>query len=220
MSNPRPESRSLRAVIFDLGGVVLGSPLHAIARYESSLGIPENAINRVVMDTAPGGAWHQLERGEIDMPSFFRGFEKECAAAGHPIDASAMFGEMAAEAKPRPAMLRAIERIKAEGLRVAALTNNWATEESTDAPDSGTRALASLFDEFVESSVEGLRKPDPRIYELVCGRLGVAPQEAAFLDDIGANLKPARSMGMTTIRVVQPEPALAELEAALGFSLS
>ena len=131
-----------------------------------------------------------------------------------------MFGEMAAEAKPRPAMLRAIERIKAEGLRVAALTNNWATEESSDAPDSGTRVLASMFDEFVESSVEGLRKPDPRIYELVCERLGVAPQEAAFLDDIGANLKPARSMGMTTIRVVQPEPALAELEAALGFSLS
>ena len=218
MSNASSIDRPLRAVIFDLGGVVLGSPLHAIRRYERSLEIPENAINRVVMETAPAGAWHQLERGEIDMSTFYTSFEGECAAAGHPIDARAMFVEMAIAAKPRPAMLRAIERIKEEGLRVAALTNNWASEESQ--ADSGTRALSEFFHEFVESSVEGLRKPDPRIYELVCNRLGVAPTETAFLDDIGANLKPARKMGMTTIRVDEPAPALAELQQALGFDLN
>jgi putative hydrolase of the HAD superfamily len=216
----RTPHSALRAVIFDLGGVVLGSPLHAIRRYEAARGIPRDAINRVVMATAPHGAWHRLERGEVDMPTFFAAFERECADAGHAIDARTMFAGMAEESKPRPQMLRAIELIKQQGLRVAALTNNWASEEGRGEPASGTQPLAALFHVFVESSVEGLRKPDPRIYERVCEQLRIEPPEAAFLDDIGANLKPARAMGMTTIRVIEPDAALAELEAALGFPLA
>jgi len=113
-------------------------------------------------------------------------------------------------------MLAAIGRIREEGLRVAALTNNWVAEEETprDAP-----RLEPLFDVFVESSVEGLRKPDPAIYKLVCARLDVAPEAAVFLDDIGSNLKTARQLGMTTLKVDTPEAALDELQALLGFSL-
>jgi epoxide hydrolase-like predicted phosphatase len=124
---------------------------------------------------------------------------------------------MAESAQPRDEMLRAIRRIREGGLRVAALTNNW--EREADERAEPTRELRQLFHVFVESSREGLRKPDPRIYALACERLEVAPSEAVFLDDIGRNLKPARELGMATIKVAQPESALAELEALLGLAL-
>lgn len=209
---------SIRAVVFDLGGVVLGSPLHAIAEYERERAIPPGFVNGVVMGTAPHGAWSRLERGELPMADFYDAFEAECSDAGHAIDARAMFAAMGRAAEPRPVMLEAIERIREQGLRVAALTNNWAPEPGSAESAPGT-GLDDVFDHVVESRVVGLRKPDPRIYELVCERLSVPPSAAAFLDDIGANLKPARALGMTTIRVVEPEAALRELQAVLGFAL-
>lgn len=209
---------SYRAVVFDLGGVVLGSPIHAIHRYEQDLGLERNAINRVAAETAPHGAWSRLERGELTMEDFYPAFEQDCLAAGHEICARTMFEWMALESRPRPAMLAAIGRIRDNGLRVAALTNNWAGgEDEKPGPSDGTRELSELFDVFIESSVEGMRKPDPRIYELACSRLGVVPGESVFLDDIGANLKPARRLGFTTIKVDEPGAALAELASVLGF---
>jgi putative hydrolase of the HAD superfamily len=209
-----------RAVIFDLGGVVLGSPLHAIARYERHLGIPRNSINQVVARTAPHGAWSRLERGELSLEEFFSAFESDCQAAGHRISARTMMEWMAEEATPRASMLTAIQRIRERGLSVAALTNNWAgADDDAGGLEDGTRLLRPLFDVFVESSVEGLRKPDPRIYHLACTRLGVEPGQAIFLDDIGRNLKPARELGLVTIKVVTPESALTELEQLLGFSV-
>ncbi|MBW2233621.1 MAG: HAD-IA family hydrolase [Deltaproteobacteria bacterium] len=210
---------SIEAVIFDLGGVVLGSPLHAIRAYERELGLAQNAINRVAAATAPHGAWSRLERGELEMETFYAEFEADCLAAGHTISARDMMARMAGATEPRESMLEAIRRIRAAGLRAAALTNNWASPEESSNSNDGTRALSALFDVFVESSVEGLRKPDPRIYELTCERLAVAPTRAAFLDDIGFNLKPARALGMTTIKVDEPEPALEELGRVLGLRL-
>ncbi|HIG00312.1 MAG TPA: HAD family phosphatase [Myxococcales bacterium] len=232
---------TIRAIIFDLGGVVLGSPLHAIAAYERELGIPANFVNRVVADTSPDGAWSRLERGEISMETFYTDFESDCQAAGQTLSARTMFEHMAAAALPRPSMLEAIRRIRAEGFLTAALTNNWANEaadndDSNDAQsrnenpeaqanagptgaNDGTRVLSDRFDVFVESSVEGLRKPDPRIYILTCERLGVTPSEAVFLDDIGSNLKAARALGMTTIKVDAPEQALEELAGVIGLKL-
>jgi putative hydrolase of the HAD superfamily len=209
----------LKAVIFDLGGVVLGSPLHAIAAYERELGIPVNFVNQVVADTAPTGAWSRLERGELSMESFFTAFEDDCRKAGREISARIMMQRMGEAARPRPVMLQAIARLRDSGIPVAALTNNWATAEQSDTPSDGTRALREYFDVFIESSVEGLRKPDPRIYELTCARLDVTPAGTVFLDDIGSNLKTARRLGMTTIKVIEPEEALADLERVVGLSL-
>ena len=203
-----------QAVIFDLGGVVLGSPLHAIAHYEKELGIAAGSVNRVVGSTGEAGAWSKLERGLFNLEQFFPAFEKDCAAAGFTISASTMFERMGAESAPRPMMMRATERLREEGLRTAALTNNWATG------DPGPNPLRPFFDEFVESAIEGLQKPDPRIYDLVLGRLNVPADAAVFLDDIGRNLKTAREMGMTTIKVDDPAVALAALEEHLGFPLS
>jgi putative hydrolase of the HAD superfamily len=204
-----------RAVIFDLGGVVLDSPLHAIAAYERELGIPAGFVNRVVVDTGPAGAWSRLERGELSRRAFEAAFEAECRAAGHALSAATMM-ERIATCGPRPLMLKALGTLRSAGLALAALTNNWA-HEGAGVP--GTDALRELFDVFVESSKVGLRKPDPRIYHHVCEALGVTPSEAVFLDDIGRNLKAARELGMATIKVDAPEPALAELGRRLDLAL-
>jgi epoxide hydrolase-like predicted phosphatase len=202
------------AVIFDLGGVVMGSPLHAIAAYERELAIPSGFVNRHVVATGAPGAWSQLERGEVSLDAFYPLFDAECAAAGHALSARAMMEHIAIEAQPRPRMLAAIRSIRARGLRTAALTNNWIGD--------GTRErdwLADVFEVVVESALEGLRKPDPRIYQIALERLGVAATETVFLDDIGRNLKPARELGMITIKFEDEVQALGELAQALGFAL-
>ncbi len=206
-------------VLFDLGGVVLGSPLHAIRDYEKELGFDRNAINLVAANTAPSGAWSRLERGELEMEAFYATFESDCKAAGLEIDARLMMQRMSDASGPRPAMLAAIARLREAGLKVGALTNNWAHAEDTER-DDGTRALRDRFDVFIESSVEGLRKPDPAIYRLACERLDATPEEMIFLDDIGGNLKPAQAMGMATIKVDEPAQALRELSELVGFALS
>lgn len=202
-----------RAVFFDIGGVVVGSPLHAIAAYERELGLPPGAINRVVVATAPGGAWSRLERGELRLPEFYPAFEADCAEAGWTISARELMARVEAALEPRPAMLTAIQRLRVSGLRVAAITNNWIAE------DEGTGRLRPHFDAFLESAVTGLRKPDPRIFELACRTLDVKPAESIFLDDIGLNLKSARQLGMTTVRVDDPATAIRELEELTGLSL-
>lgn len=204
-----------RAVIFDLGGVVLGSPLHAIRRFERDCGLPAGLVARVVTGTGEAGAWSRLERGELDLESFYEAFERDCAEAGSRIDARALMQRIAESALPRPQMVEAIAHIRRRGLRTAALTNNWTREEG----ESLGALLRDHFDVFLESREMGLRKPDPRVYTMACEKLDVAPEEAVFLDDIGANLKPARALGIHTIKVDDPDDALAELEAALGFAL-
>ncbi len=201
----------LEAVIFDLGGVVMDSPLDAIARYERDHEIAHNAINHAIVAAGESGAWSRLERGELPVEEFFAPFEADCRAAGFEVDGRRMMEYIALAGNPRPRMLTAISRIRARGLRVAALTNNW--------PNGGENPIRAHFDVFIESSVVGLRKPDPRIYRLVCRELGIEPAAAAFLDDIGRNLKSARALGMSTIKVEEPAAALRELEALLGFAL-
>lgn len=205
---------AIAAVVFDIGGVVQESPLHAIARYERAHGIELNAINRVVVAAGDTGAWARLERGELTVDEFHAPFEADCRAQGLTVDGRRLMASIAEAGVPRPRMLEAIRRIRAHGLRVGALTNNW----RADGPRPATE-LRELFDVFVESAVLGLRKPDPRIYLLVCERLGVAPARVAFLDDIGRNLKPARALGMATIKVDDPDQALRQLGALLGFEL-
>ncbi len=205
-----------RAVIFDLGGVVFPSPFEAFDNYDATAGLERGTVRALIRTSSETGAWAALERGELTMDQFRSALESEAQAAGFTLDGIALLGSFGNGAGARPSMLTAIARIREHGLRVGALTNNWPAPDGRSEPN----AFHSLtFDVVVESSIEGIRKPDPRIYDLILSRLGVAATEAVFLDDLGINLKPARALGMTTIKVVDPDAALAELEEVLGFPL-
>jgi len=224
---------TFRAVIFDLGGVVFPSPFEAFDAYDHGNGLAKGTLRALIRRSSEEGAWAALERGELSLDEFVVALEAEADAAGFRLDARKLMALIGSGLGPRPEMARAIEHIRARGLKTAALTNNWS--DSADAAKPGMARRGSnvtdgrspphalhdmlAFDVIIESSVVGLRKPDPRIYALALARLDVLASEAVFLDDLGINLKPAREMGITTIKVADPADALAELEAVLGFGL-
>jgi putative hydrolase of the HAD superfamily len=205
------------AVIFDLGGVVFDSPLALIGEYERRHGLPPFFIARLVGGYGMAdGAWHRLERGELPIADFCREFDALIAAEGHSVTTAELMRDLAERSAVRPVMLAAIRKLRDAGLKVAALTNNWVTDERHDERLSPVR---EAFHVFVESCKVGLRKPDPRIYELACKELDVEPASAVFLDDIGSNLKAAKGLGMTTVKVDDPVAALGELGKILGLAL-
>lgn len=218
--------------MFDLGGVVLPSPFEAFAAYERANGLPDRFVSEVVNAGGDTGAWARHERGELDFETFCTAFADECSEAGGTVVVTELMEALMNGAAPRPEFLNAIDLISDAGLSTAALTNNWAgpdvpgpdgertdRAESSDPTAVALESLTDAFDVVIESAVVGLRKPDPAIYELTCDRLGVSPPEAVFLDDIGANLKSARALGMHTIKVTDPDTALTELSALLGIPL-
>lgn len=202
---------AIRAVIWDFGGVISTSPFEAFRKYEQTNGLPQDFLRTLNSTNPDTNAWARLERSEVNLEEFVKLYEAEAAELGHQIDARAALSALTS-GEIRPAMLEAVRRCKTK-LRTALLTNNFV------AMDMDGFEVADLFDVVIESSKEGLRKPDPAIYELVCDRLGVDPSEAVFLDDLGVNLKPARAIGMTTIKVTAPDAAIAALESAVGFAL-
>jgi putative hydrolase of the HAD superfamily len=210
------------AVLFDLGGVVFPSPFDAFDRYDTRAGLDTGFTRSLIRESSEAGAWAALERGALTLPEFFAALEMEAQARGAIVDAAAIMATIGEESGgARPEMLHAIARLRAEGLRVGALTNNWVGDTGASTPAGLDHVLDrhELFDVVVESSKVGLRKPDPRIYELALEMLGVEPQATVFLDDLGINLKPARAMGMATIKVVDHGDAIRELEALVGIAL-
>jgi putative hydrolase of the HAD superfamily len=204
----------VRAVLWDFGGVILSSPFDAFARYERDRGLPEGFLRQLNATNPDTNAWAKLERSEVDLAGFAELYEAEAQAAGQRVDAGAVLALLSGEL--RPAMVQALRRIREEGLRQACLTNNVA---GTEAVRPELAEVMDLFDTVLESSKLGVRKPDPRFYELALEAVGVAATEAVFLDDLGINLKPARALGITTIKVVDAGSALAELEEVVGFPL-
>ena len=196
-------------VVFDLGGVVFESPLPRIASFEVGCGLEPQTIAAVIGAEGPGGAWSRFERGESTRREFLTEFEEECRQAGVTVDVASLLAEIESALRPRPAMVDAIDRLRNDGVRVAALTNNWSS--MSDLP------LAAHFDVFVESVTEGVRKPEPEIYERTLDRLGLGPEETAMLDDLGENLKTARSLGMVTFKVTDEPSALSWLQETFGW---
>lgn len=208
----------IRAVLWDFGGVVTTSPFDAFAAYEREIGLPEGLIRQINATNPDTNAWAQLERSEVDLATFASLFEAEAAALGHTVDGQRVLGLL--HGSVRPEMAQAVARC-AERLVCACLTNNFAggglMADRTRSDE--VSAVHACFHHIIESSKVGLRKPDPRIYELACATMGVEPTEVVFLDDLGVNLKPAAALGMNTIKVVDPAEALARLEDIVGFAL-
>jgi putative hydrolase of the HAD superfamily len=205
-------SRDIDAVLFDFGGVLADGPFDAFARYEKEHGLPDGFVRRLNATDHHTNAWARLERGEIGLDVFYEEFEEEARRAGGSVDARALIACLGGEL--RPAMLQAVRRCR-EHFRTGLLTNNFVQVEG----EGALGGVLELFDTIVESSVVGVRKPDPRFYVIACERLGVEPGRSVFLDDLGINLKPARELGMRTIKVTVPDDALTELEEVLGLAL-
>lgn len=208
-----------KAVLWDFGGVILSSPFEAFRHYESERGLPVDFIRSVNATNPHENAWARLERNEVGIEEFDALFAEESAALGHRIPGSDVLGMLGGEV--RVEMVAALDRVKHDGYRVACLTNNViggdATLVTSDDRAVQIAAVMERFDVIVESSVVGVRKPEPRFYEIACELLSVMPEECVFLDDLGVNLKPAAAMGMTTIKVVEPARAIADLGAVLGW---
>jgi len=206
----------VRAALFDFGGVILSSPFDAFASYERSHGLPDGFLRRVNATDPDTNAWARLERSEVGVAEFASLFSAEAAALGHPVDGADLLGLLSGEL--RPAMVEAVRRCS-ERLVTGLLTNNFVLGDGHVDREREESEVLGLFDAVIESSKVGVRKPDVRFYEIACEILDIEPAEAVFLDDLGVNLKPARALGMTTIKVTDPDLAITELEAVVGFPL-
>ncbi|NLR71771.1 HAD-IA family hydrolase [Novosphingobium sp. ERN07] len=210
------------AVIFDFGGVITSSPFEAFNRLEAARGLPQNLVRKINTLNPDTNAWALFERAEIDAAEFDRLFAEEARALGHELDGASVLAVLAGAV--RPAMVDALDRLKAEGYRLGCITNNVPTghgagmARSDDARDEMEQIFAR-FEHVIESSKAGVRKPDPRIYLMMCKKLELAPDACIYLDDLGINCKPAAALGMHAIKVTSGEQALADLGRALGMSL-
>ncbi len=197
----------ISGAVFDLGGVVYESPIHRIAAFERRTGLAQQTVAQVIRSNGTDGAWQRLERGEIDRDSFIDAFDAEFRAAGAAVDVPQLLEEIESALVVRPAMLDAVDRLRASGVKVAALTNNWSRMSHLP--------VARHFDVFVESFLEGCRKPDPEIYLRTLHRLECEPAHTVMLDDLGENLKTARSLGMITHKVSDPSETIGWLSSLL-----
>jgi putative hydrolase of the HAD superfamily len=199
--------------MFDFGGVLTSSPFTAFERYEAEQGLPAGILRTINATDPDTNAWARFERGELDVHGFADAFEAEAWRLGHRVDSRAVLALLQGEL--RPAMVDAVRRC-GDRFTTACLTNNFATDDRPTPPE--IQEVYALFDLVVESKTVGIRKPEPRFYQLACEALSVAPAEVVYLDDLGVNLKPARAMGMHTIKVTDPDEALAQLSAATGLA--
>jgi len=208
----------IEAVIWDFGGVLTSSPFEAFARFEAERGLPADIIRRTNAANHLENAWARFERAEVDIEAFDKLFAMESLALGAEVRGRDVLPLLAGDL--RPEMVEALRRTRAK-LKTGCITNNLPANAIGSA---GGRTLyitevMALFDHVIESAKLGLRKPDPRIYRMMVEAIGVDPKHCVYLDDLGVNLKPAREMGMTTIKVVSAPQAIADLEAATGLSL-
>ncbi len=210
----------IKAVFWDFGGVITSSPFESFNRFEKENNIPENFLRRVNSTNPDNNAWAKLERSEVDLIKFNELFLEESKNLGHAVPGKEVIALLKGEVRPQ--MISALKLIKNRMIQ-ACLTNNIqamdkAFEGNVSASGKHDEVM-QLFDFVIESSKENVRKPDPEFYLLACKRAKIEPNEAIFLDDLGINLKPAKELGMTTIKVIDPDVALDELQNFLDFNL-
>src|ERR1700687_4448273 len=208
----------VEAVIWDFGGVLTSLPFEAFARFENERGLPADIIRRTNANNHWENAWAKFERAEVDLETFDQLFAAESLALGAEVRGREVLPLLSGDL--RPEMVEALRRVKTK-LRTGCITNNLPANAIGSASGRSLyiAEVMVLFDHVIESAKIGLRKPDPRIYRMMIEALGVDPRGCVYLDDLGVNLKPAREMGMTTIKVVNAPQAIAELEAATGLTL-
>jgi len=212
---------AIEAVIWDFGGVFTTSPFDAFNRYERERGLPHDIIRSINSVNPNSNAWAKIERSDVDAATFDRLFADEAKALGHDIRGADVLALLSGDLRPR--VVAAFKACKAR-FKVGCITNNAPTGKGAGMSSSSEKAqqiadVFGLFDHVIESSKAGVRKPDPRIYLMMCDALRVKPEACVYLDDLGINLKPAREMGMTTIKVLSEEQLLEDLARTVGMDV-
>ncbi len=210
----------LEAVLWDFGGVFTTSPFESFNRYEAQNGLPRDFIRTINAANPESNAWAQFESNQVSLEEFDALFRVESAAAGHSVGGKEVVALLGGDLRPR--MVEVLKICKGH-FKVGCITNNVKAGVGPNVARDELQAakcaaVMEIFEIIVESSVEGVRKPNPRIYEIACQRLGVAPANCAYLDDLGINLKPARALGMSTIKVLNEDQAIRDLSALTGLA--
>lgn len=212
---------TIKAVLWDFGGVITTSPFEAFNRFEKALHLPVDFIRKINSTNPKTNAWAQLESSQISVEEFDIMFALEARELGHEVSGSQVLALLSGDL--RPEMVNALKIIKSTH-KIGCITNNvksGAGPSMARDPEKAAQMneVMDLFDVVIESSKVGIRKPDPKIYLLACQKMGIEPGEALFLDDLGINLKPAKALGMSTIKVLNARQALDDLEECLGMAV-
>jgi len=211
---------AVEAVIWDFGGVITTSPFEAFNRYEARSALPHDFIRKVNATNPHDNAWAKFERAEITGVQFDELFLRESTTLGYPVRGADVLPLLSGDVRPR--VVEALKACKAK-FKIGCITNNVQTGHGAGMAGTSERAaqveaIMELFDGIIESSRAGLRKPDPRIYQMMCELLRVAPENCVYLDDLGINCKPASQLGMHAIKVTGEAQLLADLSQATGLS--
>ena len=214
---------TFKAVIFDFGGVITSSPFESFNRMEVACGLPQNFVRQVNSNNPDNNAWAKFERAEINTAEFDALFTQEAQALGHHLDGASVIACLSGDV--RRDMVSALDHLKVRGFLLGCITNNVPAGKGAGMAGSTEKAavvgaIMARFDHVIESSKVGVRKPNPRIYQMMCDALGVAPAQCAYLDDLGINCKPAAALGMAAIKVTSGEQALADLGALLALTFA
>jgi putative hydrolase of the HAD superfamily len=211
------------AIIFDFGGVITSSPFEAFNRLEAERGLPRDCVRRINAANPDGNAWALFEQAKINADQFDMLFANEAALLDIPLRGADVLAVLAGDI--RPAMVSALDTLKAQGFTLGCITNNVPSGKGagmamTEEKAQGVADVMTRFDAVIESSKVGIRKPDPRIYQMMCGALSVQPPACIYLDDLGINCKPAAALGMAAIKVTSGAQALTELGELIGVNLA
>lgn len=212
----------IEAILWDFGGVLTSSPFEAFNELEKQVGAPPDFIRQINATDPDTNAWAQFESSAISLDEFDLKFAAESEARGYRIMGRDVIARLSGHLRPR--MVEVLKTCK-QHFKVACITNNVKAGSGPGMSQNAAKAeriaeVMALFDVLVESSEEGVRKPNPRIYQIACERLGVAAENAVFLDDLGINLKPARALGMQTIKVLNESQAIDDLAQITGLQFS
>jgi putative hydrolase of the HAD superfamily len=210
-------------VIFDFGGVITTSPFEAFNRMEAIRGLPKDFVRSVNTRNPNDNAWAKFERAECNAAEFDVLFAAEARVLGHELDGASVIACLSGDI--RPAMVTALDVLKSKGFALGCITNNVPSGKGAGMAGSDEKAAAiaavmGRFDHIIESSKAGVRKPDPRIYAMMCEALAVVPSQCIYLDDLGINCKPAAAMGMAAIKVTSGDQALQDLGALLALTFT
>ena len=202
-----------KAILWDFGGVVTSSPFEAFNEFESANDLPPDLIRTINSENPDSNAWAKFESNQVSIEEFDELFFQEALTKGFQVRGKDIIKLLSGSIRNN--MVDFLKELKGN-YKLGCITNTVNSQDDLKDKERQLKKEAmALFDHVVESSKVGIRKPNPKIYKMSCLALSVEPKECIYLDDLGINLKPARELGMATIKVVNPEEAIQEVRNLL-----